>query len=266
MLDTNFADNELLSAVELYVGTVRKTFEEKNIYPRLNMSRDVVLLALFDKVLGTAQAVLHLVKGGFPADAFGLSRTAVEAFLALRYVENDDSERRAKRYTDYFAKDYENLQKIVSKHHPALDVNWPADSNRLRSTAKTFKSAHKWMEENVKELAYEKSTWALDENGKPQSWEYSYDAVYKFTSHEVHATAIALHGRLQQFYESSRYPGAFKFSTVNGRRVGGTAVFNVWLHLHAAAAHICHAFDLKIPDAVDECFRQCEAAFIEIPH
>jgi hypothetical protein len=58
----------------------------------------------------TARAVICLVREGFSPEAYGLSRVALEAFLSLRYIENKDSDGRAKRFTDYFAKDHEKMQ------------------------------------------------------------------------------------------------------------------------------------------------------------
>src|ERR1700692_2487473 len=110
-----------IAAGQKYTECVTQEIENFQIYPRLaNAYRDVVLLALLDKVLTTARAVICLAREGFPADAFGLSRTAVEAFYCFRYIGNKDSEERAKRFIDYFAKDRQNLTNLIEKHHPHL--------------------------------------------------------------------------------------------------------------------------------------------------
>jgi hypothetical protein len=70
-----------LEAAEKYIDSVVHQIEEVQIYPRHGLYRDVVLLALLDKVVTTSRAVLSLVRQGFPDEAFGLSRTCIEAFF-----------------------------------------------------------------------------------------------------------------------------------------------------------------------------------------
>jgi Family of unknown function (DUF5677) len=203
-----------------------------------------------------------LGSGGFASDAFGLSRTAGEAFISLRYIENKDSEVRAKRYIDYFAKDRENLTKLIDKHHPHLANSYSPDHVRLIELAKQFKSPHKWFEAGVtiKEAACEESTWATDLNGEPERWEYGYDVVYKFTSHEVHATSVALWSRIKDFYTNSNYPSAFKFSKPEREANADTAIVNVCIALHASIEHLFHAFDMQVPTKIREAFGSWQKA------
>jgi hypothetical protein len=191
--------------------------------------------------------VVSLVRAGFANQAFGLSRTSIEAFFALKYIENTDSETRAKRYLEYFGKDREHLMAIVSKHHPHLASARSPDYDKLMKMAKKFKSPHKWYPEaSLKEVAYEKSTWALDEHGKPEHWEYTYDVVYKLTSHEVHSTSVAIESRVADFLENSRYPEAFGISGPTKEFEGNNALVNACIHAQAAIEHVFHAFEIDV--------------------
>jgi hypothetical protein len=233
------------------VECIVREIENLRIYPRLTSYRDLVLLALFDKIVTTSRAVLSLVRAGFADEAYGLSRTAIEAFFSLKYIENKDSEARAKRYLEYFGKDREHLMSLIAKHHPHLADARSPDYDQLMKMAKQFKSPHKWFPENsLKEVAYEKSTWAVDEFGDPQQWEYTYDIVYKLASHEVHATSVALEMRVADFLENSRYPAAFTFKGPTSEGDGDNAAFNGALHSYAAVEHVFHAFDMTVPETI----------------
>jgi hypothetical protein len=247
-------DAECASSAQTYIECSASEIEKYQIYPRQDSYRDPVLLGLLDKVLTTSRAVIALVGAGFASEANGLSRTAVEAFLSLRYIENEDSESRAKRYLEYFGKDRMNLESfIIAKHHPHLSSKLDEETLMM---AKNFKSAHQWLPEgvNVQKLAYAKSTWAVDKDGKPEEWEYSYDVIYKFTSHDVHATSVALYSKIASFSENSRYPPAFKFSKQTRRSDGDTAALNACIHLQGAIEVVFHGFGMQVPPKVREAF------------
>ena len=226
----------------------------------------MVLLALLDKIATTGRGVIALVRQGFTDEAFGLSRTSIEAFFALKYIENKDSEARAKRYLEYFGKDREHLMTVIAKHHPHLAGAKPPDYDQLMKMAKEFKSPHKWFpEQSLKEVAYEKSTWAFDDTGNPQQWEYAYDIVYKLASHEVHSTSVALEGRVADFLENSRYPDSFKFSKPKEDFEGDNALVNACIYTQAAIEHVFHAFDIAVPTAIREAFQEWQKAFGLVP-
>ncbi len=256
-----------MDACSKMIDAIVREIEELRIYPRLNSYRDLVLLALLDKIVTTSRAVLTLVRSGFPDEAYGLSRTAIEAFFSLKYIENKDSEARAKRYLEYFGKDREHLMGLIAKHHPHLAYARSPDYDQLMSMAKQFKSPHKWFSEpSLKEVAYEKSTWAVNEFGDPQQWEYTYDIVYKLASHEVHATSVALETRIADFLENSRYPPAFTFSEQAPEENGDNAAFNAALHSYAAVEHTFHAFDMAVPQEIRDEFQKWQRIVSVLPN
>jgi hypothetical protein len=261
LLNRHGRESNFVESGNKYLENVVQEIENLQLYARLNSYRDIILLALLDRVVTTARAVIHLVRGGFADQAFGLSRTSIEAFFFLKYIENNESERRAKRYLDYFGKDRQQIFQLMAKHHPQLKAARPPDYEELMAAAKQFKSPYKWYEENsLKEVAYEKSTWALNEAGDPEDWEYAYDFVYKLASHEVHATSVALELRVAEFFENSRYPPSFKFSKPTSPSDGDYAIVNVCTHCQAAILHVFHAFDVEVPARINQEFENWRAA------
>jgi Family of unknown function (DUF5677) len=268
LLKTSNPNADFLGATEKYLERVITEIEDLQIYPRLgNNYRDVVLLSLFDKVMTSSRAVLSLAREGFSEDAFALSRTTLETFISLKYIENKDSEQRAKRFIDYFAKDRQNLANLIAKHHPHISEGFSGDHAMLMELAKQFKSPHKWFEDGVslKEAAYEKSTWAVNDKGEPEQWEYSYDVVYKFTSHEVHATSVALWSRINKFFERTNFPAAFKFSSNGQESNADTALVNVCIYTQASIYHLFHAFEIAMPQRLLDQFHSWQQTVGIVP-
>src|SRR5215510_2520290 len=99
------------------IRSIRRFFEDKAYYARGNLFLDKVVLGLVSKGLTVAQSVICLVQAGFPEEAFGLSRTLVEIALNLRFITNRSSERRAKRFVDYYAKVKMEWIRRMVKHY-----------------------------------------------------------------------------------------------------------------------------------------------------
>jgi hypothetical protein len=254
-------ESNYFEVCENFIEHLVETLDDQQIHPRLNHYGDVVLLALLDKVVTTARAVLCLVRQGFAADAFGLSRTAMEACIVLRFIENNSTEERAKRYLDYFGKDRERLAQIVAKYHPNSSGRFSSDHEMLLEKAKQFKSFHKWFEEDLKAAACEASAWKVDDSGAPDKWDYVYDVPYRYTSHEVHATSVALQARIAEFFTYSRCPPSFAFAKRTLLNDGIDSVFTVCLYSQAAVDCVFHGFDLKVPTSIPERFADCKTAF-----
>jgi hypothetical protein len=91
-------------AVKRALRKIRSFVEQNSYYPRAHLLADKVALRLLSKGMTVAESVLTLVEAGFPEEAFGLSRTLEEVALNLRFIAMRDSERRAKRFVDYYAR------------------------------------------------------------------------------------------------------------------------------------------------------------------
>jgi Family of unknown function (DUF5677) len=69
--------------------------------PATQIYRSKVILPLFSKALTVSRAICVLVDKGFPAEAFGLSRTLVDMFFCVRYMSNKDTDARMTTYVEY---------------------------------------------------------------------------------------------------------------------------------------------------------------------
>jgi hypothetical protein len=90
-----------------FIRLLERYVNDAGYQPRQGYAADWVLLALVSKSVWVAKAVCSLVRTGYPEEAFGLTRTLTDIFFTVRYICNKDSERRARQYGNYFAKEQE---------------------------------------------------------------------------------------------------------------------------------------------------------------
>src|SRR5271155_761242 len=102
---------ELIDGLEQYVSDLQ-------MIPATCLYRNRVILALLSKAVTVGRAGCALDDAGFPAEAFGLSRTIVEVCLTVRFIGNTNTESRAERYVEYVAKLNETLIQINAKYYP----------------------------------------------------------------------------------------------------------------------------------------------------
>jgi len=94
--------------VRSLVSQLEDFVNRSDIIPAVRRYRTIVVLGLLSKALTVARAVCCLVENGFPAEAFGLTRTLIDIYLTLRYISNADTEVRAERYARFFEKNQED--------------------------------------------------------------------------------------------------------------------------------------------------------------
>src|SRR5215469_1258766 len=88
--------------------------------PRNGVAFENVLLMVTSRALRIGLAVCHLVKGGFYDEAFGLTRSVLEAFFIVKYISTKDSEKRAQSYLDYLEAYYYNQEEIRKRYFPHI--------------------------------------------------------------------------------------------------------------------------------------------------
>jgi hypothetical protein len=164
-------------------------------YPPSYGYQYMVALALYSKCLTVAEATLVLLDAGFGDEAFGMTRTLVDIFLTLRYIANNDTHERAKRYAQFAAKSSAIWAEIV-------EIYWPAKAQalpeRTKRVAATFPSPHSWSGKTAKEMAWEPDTVEVDDKGKPLVHDVAYRIIYRWTSRYVHPTVDALRNHIVQ--------------------------------------------------------------------
>lgn len=218
---------EAVASVRGLLKTVSEYMNGLDIYPRASgIFLDAVMLAMVSKNLRVGEATCLLVDNGFHDEAFGLSRTMFEVALSARYISNADDWTRSARYVKYYAKDHEGWTQLVGKYYPNATVEFHAEHQKMLEMAKQFKDPHRWSGQSVKQMALEEDAFDVDESGKPFKWEYDYEVIYKWTSHFVHGTVVALDDHASDARTAFRVRG--------GRQnieKGGMALFNVVFYL-----------------------------------
>jgi Family of unknown function (DUF5677) len=206
--------------VRRFVAYVKLCVNEAWYYPPLNAYRYTVALALYSKCLTVAEATMSLIDAGFSDEAFGMTRTLVDVFITLRYIANQDTEDRAQLFYRFVAKDIVGWNELTKDYWPHLTRRMDL---RIANAAASYRSPHRWSGKTAKEMALEPDTIEVDPaTGKPAVHDFAYKAIYRWTSHFVHPTIVALKNHVVQ-------PGHDNFVV----RIGGeedltyTALFNV---------------------------------------
>jgi len=176
--------------VRRFVAYAKLCVNEARYYPPFNRHRYMVALALYAKCLTVAEATIVLLDAGFGDEAFGVTRTLIDIFLTLRYIANKDTDERAQLY-------YEFASKWVKGWAPLVRDYWPGMqrplSERTEIVARRYRSPHSWSGKTVKEMALEPDTVEVDPaSGRPLAHDFAYRVIYRWTSHYVHPTIIAL--------------------------------------------------------------------------
>ncbi len=222
---------------------------EKEFYPRRNSNLDLVLLALISKSIVTAEAVCTLVRAGYHEEAFGLTRTLVDLYLTVRYISNKQQFERAEKFVNFFAKDYEGWVRIIAMYYPARTKDLPRHNAEMIRLAKSYRHPHRWtgLGDQTRQMAYEPSTQEEMAGGGPVDAKFDYDVIYKWTSHYVHPTVVAL--------DTHAIELGGRFFVHAGKlkrtRFKNLALFNVVAFL--AKILICGMRGLgsKVPDKID---------------
>jgi hypothetical protein len=214
-----------LEHVRKFVAYAKLRVNQAWYYPPLNAYRYTVALALYSKCLTVAEATLALIEAGFTDEAFGMTRTLVDIFITLHYIANQDTEERARLYYRFVAKSIAGWSDIIKDYWPQLTQ--PV-SPRIIRTAALYSNPHSWSGKTTKEMALEPDTLETDPaTGNATVHDFAYRVIYRWTSHFVHPTILALKNHIVE-------PGHDNFVV----RVGGVedlshiAIFNV-------ASYVC---------------------------
>ncbi|MFZ0334045.1 MAG: DUF5677 domain-containing protein [Candidatus Acidiferrales bacterium] len=215
--------------------------------------RNAVILALLSKALTVGRAICVLVDGGFPAEAFAMSRTLIEIYFCVRYISNKDTEARAATYANYHARVRQEWQTIIMKYYPnrsPAEIRLDAD---ILEKAKEFKSKAHWTGHGgqAKMMALEEDPLEDDLQGQPEKSEFDYDALYFWTSHFVHATVVAAEAHATEPGEVFRVHAR---SWIDKKRAGD-ALFNIAVFLNKLFVRACRAMNEEQPDVLQDLYK-----------
>jgi hypothetical protein len=176
--------------VRKFVAYAKLRVNSKWYYPPLNAYRYTVALALYSKCLTVAEATIALLDAGFSDEAFGMTRTLIDIYITLRYIANQDTEERARLYYRFIAKNISGWNDLIKEYWPQLAR--PMDPRTIQA-ASQYPHPHRWSGKPVKDMALEPDMFEVDPaTGKPAIHHYPYRVVYRWTSHFVHPTIVAL--------------------------------------------------------------------------
>lgn len=157
------------------------------------------LLMLASKSLRISDAVCSLVCGGFYSEAFGLSRTSLEAFLVAKYISNrakgKDPEKRAASYFNFAKAHFYNAEQFRQLFFPEADPGSPQLSEWVRDAEDKTKFPSLTCWQSAYNMAQEKFFHPLEivnSDGKHYQAEAEYKSLYEETSHFVHAGSLSL--------------------------------------------------------------------------
>jgi hypothetical protein len=233
------------------IRSLERHLNSLKIIPATNRLRSAVILPLLSKALTVSRAVCVLVDAGYPAEAFGLSRTAIEILFIVSYISNKDTERRAKRYRDYDARARVEFRKIAAKYAPkALVGTRELDASVLELANQYDK--HSWLGRGqMAIMAKEENAVEFDKSGKGITIEFEYEALYFWTSQYVHATVSALHGHATHAGEVFKV----RADPEEDRGLDAHALRNVVVSLCQVFVYACRAMNEEQPKAIHELFK-----------
>jgi hypothetical protein len=221
------------------IGAVEEWVDKLQVYPRTKPEYiDQAAFSLISKVRAVSTAVCALVDKKFDDEAFSCSRTALEIAIGLRHLSNKDTERRVRRYVEYYGKHREEWVTLTNKYYPTQEKTYSNDHSHLLKMAQKYSSPHKWSESDLRRMAAEPSTVDFKEDGSPDTWEFQYEFMYKWTSYYVHGTVVALDVHVPH----SGRPWVLG-PAAQPTSVGKLAIFNVISSLYASvlfATRMCN--------------------------
>lgn len=238
------AQRQVLSEIR----RLEKFINDWRMIPATGVVRNRVFLALLSKALTVGRAVCALVKTGFPAEAFGMSRTLIDIFFTVRYMSNKDIDSRVTTYVQYAARIQKEWVILNDKYFPNRKLKLSESDLATMKAAKKFKSRHQWISHSggTKFMAFEPDGFEVNELGQPITGEFDYEAMYFWTTHYVHVTVHALKGHVTSPRERFRV----RSKNSDEKDYGRLALFNTVTYLTKIFIQACRAMREEQPEEI----------------
>ena len=234
--------------VLVQIARLEKFINDWRMIPATAVVRNRVSLALFSKALTVARAICVLVKAGFPAEAFGTSRTLLDIYFSVRYMSNKDTEARATTFVEYAARIQKEWVSLNAKYFPDRTLELSRPHDEAMKIAEKFQSRHQWTPHGgqAKFMALEPDGFEVNELGLPITGEFDYDVFYFWTSHYVHVTIPALAGHFGEAGEVFRV----RSRSSSEKDYSRLALFNTVTLLAKIAIQACRGMHEEQPEAI----------------
>jgi|CZLA01.1.fsa_nt_gi hypothetical protein len=208
----------------------KRQLDETRYYPPITAYRFLVALALYSKCLTVSEATLVLIDAGFGDEAFGMTRTLIDIFITMQYLANKDTEERAKLYYQFHRKDIDDWAEEIRSYWPQLLQGVNPRPSKVHTN---YPRPHSWSGKPLGHMILEPDTVEVDAaTGQPFVHNLTYRMFYRWTSHYVHPTILALDNHMVK-------PGRDNFvvRSRRGKDMGHLAAFTVAAHI--ASTMIC---------------------------
>lgn len=235
--------------VLVQIARLEQFIEDWRMIPATGgVQRNRIFLALLSKALTVGRAICALVKAGFPAEAFGLSRTLIDIFFSIRYMSNRDTDARIRTYAEYAARVQKEWVNLNTKYFPDRALELSDSHDAAMKIAEKFTSKHQWTSHpgQTKFMALEPDSFEMNKLGQPITGEFDYDVSYFWTSQYVHVTSHALPGHTVERGEVFRVRSRISKEKDFGR----LALFNTVALLTKIFIQACRGMREEQPEAI----------------
>jgi hypothetical protein len=233
---------------------LKKAFVAEEIYVA-SVASSFVPFAHLTKAFQVHESMLALCRSRFGSEAYALTRIMLEMYITLRWISNQDQNKRAEEFAFFVAKRKEYGAKILAKYRPGSPVAADAVKfveNTYKQYADRYDSFKFWSNKpnNLKALAEEKEILISGLVPPNDDAVMLYELPYSLASDYVHVTASALDEVFPatgERYEASRG---------NDPRRVLDAVFDgtQWLFYIAVRVDVCRQLGLQ--NKIDAAYKE----------
>ncbi|HXX23933.1 MAG TPA: DUF5677 domain-containing protein [Terriglobia bacterium] len=247
------AIGEYIRAGSAAAKGLQRLLEMTEVYPS-SVASSLIPFAFLNKAFQLHTAVLSLCRSGFGSEAYGLSRTMIEMFIALRWITNQNQETRAKEYGFFSEKRKDYLMKTAARYMQPTE-EWERakrkEEARVMKYAARYRSFKFWanLPSSLRGLASEPEQ--LDGHdlvGNDALWEY--EIPYSQASDHVHATVVAV----DDFIPKAARP--FRVERSRSESLEEDAVFASTIYLFKLVRRVHSARHLDISGGIDRVFQR----------
>jgi hypothetical protein len=179
---TLMSPEEIEPRVSVAIRLLQKEIDDTLFCPRAGFALDQALLIVTSKALRLGLAICQLIAAGFYGEAFGLTRSVLEAFFIVKYISSKDAEDRARSYLQFRKTYYYNQEEIRKKHFPHVERPTWLTQAMLDEVKGMFPNTRHWIPAyNMATDYYDHPLEINPKTGKGFQALADYDGIYEMT-------------------------------------------------------------------------------------
>jgi hypothetical protein len=196
----NLTESEVaawIDAAEAAARQLKEAIAAEKIYVATSVATSSVPFSHLTKAFQIHNAILILCRAGYGSEAMALSRSILEMYITLRWITNQNQNKRAEDFAFFIAKRKEYAAKTFAKYQPGSRIASDAVKfveNTYRQYADKYASWVFWSNEpnNLRQLAEEKEALMPELSPPDDDAVMLYELFYSDASDYVHVTSLAL--------------------------------------------------------------------------